>query len=88
MGACWRESAARDPYHAPVTLQNRHLREIVAPIGDDLPGLRDRALLLGFAGAFRRAELARIEVAHLEAADTGCASPCPSPRVTGRARGC
>ena len=36
------------------------LREIVAPIGDDLPGLRDRALLLlGFAGGFRRAELAR-----------------------------
>jgi hypothetical protein len=64
------------------------LREIVVPIGDDLPGLRDRALLLGFAGAFRRAELARIEAAHLEAADTGCASPCPSPRVTGRARGC
>jgi len=43
------------------------LREIVAPIGDDLPGLRDRALLLlGFAGAFRRAELARIAVADLE----------------------
>jgi len=43
------------------------LREIVAPIGDDLPGLRDRALLLlGFAGAFRRAELARIEVGDLE----------------------
>ena len=48
------------------------LREIVAPIGDDLPGLRDRALLLlGFAGAFRRAELARIEVSHLEAAEHG-----------------
>ena len=31
------------------------LREILAPIGDDLPGLRDRALLLvGFAGALRR----------------------------------
>jgi site-specific recombinase XerC len=48
------------------------LREIVAAIGDDLPGLRDRALLLvGFAGAFRRAELARIEVSHLEAAEHG-----------------
>ena len=41
------------------------LREILAPIGDDLPGLRDRALLLlGFAGAFRRSELARIAVEH------------------------
>jgi hypothetical protein len=48
------------------------LREIVGPIGDDLPGLRDRALLLlGFAGAFRRAELARIEVADLEECEHG-----------------
>jgi integrase len=48
------------------------LREILAPIGDDLPGLRDRALLLlGFAGAFRRAELARIAVEDLESAEHG-----------------
>ena len=48
------------------------LREIVGPIGDDLPGLRDRALLLlGFAGAFRRAELAHIEVADLEEGEHG-----------------
>jgi integrase len=48
------------------------LREIVAVIGDDLPGLRDRALLLlGFAGAFRRAELARVEVADLEEGEHG-----------------
>jgi integrase len=48
------------------------LREILAPIGDDFVGLRDRALLLlGFAGAFRRAELARIEVAHIERCEQG-----------------
>jgi integrase len=48
------------------------LREILAPIGDDLPGLRDRALLLvGFAGAFRRSELARIAVDHLEDCEHG-----------------
>lgn len=48
------------------------LREIVSPIEDDLPGLRDRALLLlGFAGAFRRSELARIEVADLEESEHG-----------------
>jgi len=47
------------------------LREIVAPISDDLPGLRDRALLLGFAGAFRRAVLARIAVGNLEACEHG-----------------
>lgn len=48
------------------------LREIVAPIDDNLPGRRDRALLLlGFAGAFRRSELARIEVADLEESEHG-----------------
>ena len=48
------------------------LREIVAHIDDELPGLRDRALLLlGFAGAFRRSELARIEVADLEESEHG-----------------
>lgn len=48
------------------------LRQILAPIGDDLVGLRDRALLLiGFAGALRRAELAAIRVEHLEARDRG-----------------
>jgi hypothetical protein len=43
------------------------LTEILAPIGDDLVGLRDRALpLVGFAGALRRSELAVIRVEHLE----------------------
>jgi hypothetical protein len=42
------------------------LRELLAPIQDDLPGRRDRALLLaGFAGALRRAELAAIALADL-----------------------
>jgi integrase len=48
------------------------LREMTAGIGEDLPGLRDRALLLlGFAGAFRRAELARIELGHIEETEHG-----------------
>jgi site-specific recombinase XerC len=48
------------------------LRQILDPIGDDLVGLRDRALLLiGFAGALRRAELAAIRVEHLEGRDRG-----------------
>jgi site-specific recombinase XerC len=48
------------------------LREILAPIGDDLVGLRDRALLLlGFAGALRRSELAAIRVDHLELRERG-----------------
>lgn len=46
---------------------------MLAPIGEDLPGLRDRALLLllGFAGAFRRSELAGIQIAHLEPSEHG-----------------
>ena len=48
------------------------LREIIAATGDDLRGLRDRALLLiGFAGAFRRSELARIAVEHVEETEHG-----------------
>jgi integrase len=48
------------------------LRQILAPIGTDLAGLRDRALLLvGFAGALRRSELAAIRVEHLEPCERG-----------------
>jgi integrase len=48
------------------------LRQILQPIEPDLAGLRDRALLLvGFAGALRRAELAAIRVEHLEPCERG-----------------
>jgi site-specific recombinase XerC len=48
------------------------LRQIIALIPEDLAGLRDRALLLvGFAGALRRSELAAIHVAHLEPRERG-----------------
>jgi integrase len=48
------------------------LRELLAPIPDDLRGLRDRALLLtGFAGALRRSELAGITTADLHRTDRG-----------------
>ncbi len=48
------------------------LRRLLAPISDDLRGLRDKALLLmGFAGALRRSELAAIEIKDLEATERG-----------------
>jgi site-specific recombinase XerD len=48
------------------------LREIEAKIGDDLPGLRDRALLLlAFADGFRRSELAPIAIAPSRRPSTG-----------------
>ncbi len=48
------------------------LRRLLEPISDDLPGLRDRALLLvGFAGALRRSEIAGIRVEDLEHTQSG-----------------
>lgn len=50
---------------APVTVER--LRDMLAQVGDDFRGSRDRALLLlGFAGAFRRSELAALRVEDLE----------------------
>ena len=49
-----------------------------APSGDDLAGLRGRALLLvGFAGALRRAELAAIYVEHIEPRLRRAPEPAP-----------
>ena len=48
------------------------LREILLHVPSDLAGLRDRALLLvGFAGALRRSELAAIRVEHVESRERG-----------------
>lgn len=48
------------------------IRRLLVAIPDDLRGHRDRAIILvGFAGALRRAELAAIRVEHLEATDRG-----------------
>ncbi|MDP8928532.1 MAG: site-specific integrase [Actinomycetota bacterium] len=49
---------------APITLV--HLQRIVETLDDSLTGLRDRALILvGFAGAFRRSELAALDLEDL-----------------------
>jgi site-specific recombinase XerD len=48
----------------PLTLDD--LRALVRTCGDDLPGLRDRALLLvGFAAALRRSEIVALDVEHV-----------------------
>ncbi len=42
------------------------LATLIAAMGEDLPAVRDRALLLlGYAGAFRRSELVALDVEHL-----------------------
>ncbi len=57
------------------------LRQILAPIPNDLRGLRDRALLLtGFAGALRRSELAAIQVEQLEKTERGLRLTLPQSK--------
>lgn len=57
------------------------LRQILAPIPDDLRGLRVRALLLtGFAGALRRSELAAIRVEQLEPTERGLRLTLPQTK--------
>ena len=49
-----------------------YLRAVVAPLGESLVDLRDRALLLvGFAGALRRSELAALQRSDLRAVARG-----------------
>ena len=57
------------------------LRRLLAPIPDDLRGRRDRALLLvGFAGALRRSELAAIRFDQLERTDRGLRLTLPQTK--------
>ena len=57
------------------------LRRLLAPIGGDVRGLRDRAILLvGFAGALRRSELAAIRFEHLEKTDRGIRLTLPQTK--------
>lgn len=78
-----RRHAARQGY-APrkkVAATDGILRQILAPIPDDLRGLRDRAILLvGFAGALRRSELAAIRVEQLEHTEHGLRLTLPQTK--------
>ena len=57
------------------------LRRLLAPVAGDLRGLRDRAILLvGFAGALRRSELAAIRFEHLEKTDRGIRLSLPQTK--------
>ena len=57
------------------------LRRLLAPISDDLRGLRDRAVLLvGFTGALRRSELAAIRFQQLEKTDRGIRLTLPQTK--------
>jgi site-specific recombinase XerD len=59
----------------------RIIEQFLAPISDDLRGLRDRALILvGFAGALRRSELAAIQMHQLEPSEKGIRLSLPQTK--------
>ena len=61
-----------EPSRRSAALTTAEIKRLVQVCGDDLAGLRDRALLLiGFAGALRRSELVGIDVEHVVRADAG-----------------
>lgn len=60
------------PQRRAAALTTPEIRRLMAVCGSDLAGLRDRALiLLGYAGALRRAELVAVDVEHLRFDATG-----------------
>jgi hypothetical protein len=69
-------------------LPQRHgSQEVIDIIDDDLVGLRDKALLtVGFAGAFRRSELAAICIANVDVRDRGADHPFLDRRASGWAK--
>jgi integrase len=61
-----------EPARRSAALTTTDVKRLVSTCGDDLTGLRDRALLLlGFAGAFRRSELVGLDVEHIRPTSTG-----------------
>lgn len=78
-----RHHAARQGYspRKKVAATDGILRQILSPIPGDLRGLRDRAVLLvGFAGALRRSELATIRVEQLEQTEHGLRLTLPQTK--------
>src|SRR5580698_5118567 len=58
--------------HGKKPLLTPDLRRMIAELPQDLRGLRDRAMLLaGFAGGFRRSELAALRVENVETTPDG-----------------
>lgn len=77
-----------EPARRSAALTTDEIRALVAVCGDDLTGLRDRALLLlGFAGALRRSELVGIEVNHVRSTSAGLRIVIPRSKTDGGGAG-
>ena len=68
--------------HGKAALLTEDLRRLAARVPENLLGLRDRALsLVGFAGAFRRSELAAIDFADLDFRSEGVVVTLPKSKT-------
>jgi integrase len=66
------------PIRRAAALTSMQIRQLLGSCGDDLAGIRDRALLLvGFAGALRRSELVAVDHEHLRFEETGLSITIP-----------
>jgi len=74
--------------HGKKPLLTPDLRQIFAELPEGLGGLRDRALLLtGFAGGFRRSELAALRVEDLESTPEGVIIRLPRSKTDQEGKG-
>jgi len=77
-----------EPARRSAALTTDEIRRLVEVCGDDLAGLRDRALLLvGFAGALRRSELVGLDVAHVRPTPSGLRLMIPRSKTDGAGEG-
>jgi integrase len=77
-----------EPARRSAALTTKEIKQLVEVCGDDLPGLRDRALLLlGFSGAFRRSELIGIDVGHIRPTPMGLRLLIPRSKTDGAGEG-
>ncbi len=69
-------------------LLTEQLRAMIAALPENLQGMRDRALLLaGFAGGFRRSELAALEVEHVRLEKDGLVITLPRSKTDQEGQG-
>jgi len=77
-----------EPARRSAALTTVEIRRLVEVCGDDVAGLRDRALLLiGFAGALRRSELVGLDVARIRPTPAGLRLMIPRSKTDATGEG-
>jgi integrase len=77
-----------EPARRSAALTTDEIRRLVEVCGNDLAGLRDRALvLIGFAGALRRSELVGLDVAHVSPTPKGLRLMIPRSKTDASGEG-